>query len=139
VFFPQIKSHPKYRYRRKFPVRVQNRFKKVTLLIVALVTMSFALNYAYAHKAPTVEYTYKVHNKSRSTITALLASEDGRTYGAFDIGKGIAPGRTVTLVWDKSTDEGNCEWWIKAKFADGGISPAAKFDFCEEDLVLEFE
>ena len=120
-------------------MKFQDRFKKVTLLIFALVMMSFALNYAYAHKASTVEYTYKVHNKSRSTITALLASEDGKTYGAFDIGKGIAPGQTVTLVWDKSTDEGNCEQWIKAKFADGGVSPAAKFDFCEKDLVLEFE
>lgn len=120
-------------------MKFQNRFKKVTLLIFALVIMSFALNYAYAHKASTVEYTYKVHNKSQSTITALLASEDGKTYGAFDIGKGIPAGQTVTLVWDKSTDEGNCEQWIKAKFADGGVSPAAKFDFCEKDLVLEFE
>jgi hypothetical protein len=101
--------------------------------------MSFALNYGYARKASTVEYTYKVHNKSNSTITALLASEDGKTYGAFDIGKGIPPGETVTLVWDKSTDNGYCEWWIKAKFDDGGVSPAAKFDFCEKDLVLEFD
>jgi hypothetical protein len=120
-------------------VKFPGRFKKVTLLIFALAVMSFALNYAHAYKAPTVEYTYKVHNKSRSTITALLASEDGKTYGSFDIGKGIAPGQTVTLVWDKSTDNGNCEQWIKAKFADGGVSPAAKFDFCEADLVLEFE
>jgi hypothetical protein len=120
-------------------VKFQNRFKKITLLIFALVIMSFALSYAYAHKPSTVEYSYKVHNKSRSTITALLASEDGKTYGAFDIGKGIPPGQTVTLVWDKSTDNGNCEQWIKAKFADGGVSPAAKFDFCEADLVLEFE
>jgi hypothetical protein len=133
------RHNPKNQVQEKFPVKFQSRFKKVTLLIFALVIMSFALNYAYAHKASTVEYTYKVHNKSRSTITALLASEDGKTYGAFDIGKGIPPGQTVTLVWDKSTDEGNCEQWIKAKFADGGVSPAAKFDFCEADLVLEFE
>jgi hypothetical protein len=101
--------------------------------------VGIAFNYAQAHGASTLEYTYKVRNKSSSTITSLLASEDGKTYGAFDIGKGIPAGQTVTLVWDKSTDEGNCEQWIKAKFADGGVSPAAKFDFCEEDLVLEFE
>ncbi len=116
-----------------------NRFKKATLLVLALAVMSFAFSYAQAHKASAVEYTYKVHNKSSSTITALLASEDGKTYGEFNIGKGIPPGKIVTLVWDKSTDEGNCEQWIKAKFADGGVSPATKFDFCEEDLVLEFE
>jgi hypothetical protein len=120
-------------------VQFRNNFKKVTLLACALVVMSFAVNYAHAYKSSTVEYTYKVHNKSRSTITALMASEDGKTYGEFDIGKGIGPGQTVTLVWDKSTDNGNCEQWIKAKFADGGVSPAAKFDFCEADLVLEFE
>lgn len=114
-------------------------FKKVALLTIALACMSYAVNYAHAYKSNTREYTYKVHNKSKSTITALMASEDGKTYGHFDIGKGIPPGQIVTLVWDKSTDNGNCEQWIKAKFADGGISPAAKFDFCEEDLVLEFQ
>lgn len=118
---------------------LRNNFKKITLLAFALVLMSFAVSYAHAHKTATVEYTYKVHNKSKSTITALMASEDGKTYGEFDIGDGIKPGQTVTLVWDKSTDNGNCEQWIKAKFADGGVSPAAKFDFCEKDLVLEFE
>jgi len=120
-------------------VRFQTRFKKVTLLVIALVIMGSTLGHAHASKVSTFEYTYKVHNKSRVRIVALLASEDGKTYGEFDIGKGIPGGQTVTLVWDKSTDEGNCEQWIKAKFADGGVSPAAKFDFCEEDLVLEFE
>ena len=116
-----------------------SRLKRSTALVLALVMVGIAFNYAQAHGTSTLEYTYKVRNKSRSAITALLASEDGKTYGAFDIGKGIPAGQTVTLVWDKSTDEGNCEQWIKAKFADGGVSPAAKFDFCEEDLVLEFE
>jgi len=117
----------------------QNRFKRGTALVLALVMVGIAFNYAQANGASVREYTYKVRNKSGSTIKALMASEDGKSYGEFDIGKGIPAGQTVTLVWDKSTDEGNCEWWIKAKFADGGVSPAAKFDFCEEDLVLEFE
>jgi hypothetical protein len=125
----------------KLSVKFQNGFKKLTLLAFALVISSFAFNYAQAHayKATAVEYTYKVHNKSSSKITALYASEDGKEYGQFDIGSGIPAGATVTLVWDKSTDDGNCEQWIKAKFADGGMSPATKFDFCEKDLVLEFE
>ncbi|MGI9104864.1 MAG: hypothetical protein ACR2G4_01295 [Pyrinomonadaceae bacterium] len=59
-------------------------------------------------------------------------------FGAFDIGEGIEPGETATLVWDESTDDGNCEQWIKAVFDDGESSPAKKFDFCEENLVLEF-
>jgi hypothetical protein len=120
-------------------MRFQNSLKKISLLAVALIFVSFAVSYAHAYKTVKPEYTYKVHNKSKSAIKALLASEDGKEYGEFDIGKGIPAGATVTLVWDKSTDEGNCEQWIKAKFADGGESPAAKFDFCEKDLVLEFE
>lgn len=119
-------------------MRFQVNVRKATALALALILTSFAMNFAYARNRHTVEYTYKVHNKSKSTITKLLASEDGKTFGAFDIGEGIAPGATVTLVWDKSTDNGNCEWWIKAEFDDGGESPAKQFDFCEKDLVLEF-
>lgn len=118
---------------------LKNPVLKLSLLVIALAVITVGFNQAHASKATTVEYTYKVHNKSRSTITALLASEDGKNYGEFDIGRGIPAGKIVTLVWDKSTDEGNCEQWIKAKFADGGESPATQFDFCEENLVLEFE
>lgn len=120
-------------------MRFRNKFKTVPLLVSALVLVSVAFTSAYAYKTSTFEYSYKVHNKTKSTITALLASEDGKEYGEFDIGDGIRPGKIVTLVWDKSTDDGNCEQWIKAKFADGDVSPAAKHDFCEKDLVLEFE
>lgn len=125
----------------KLSVKSQNMFKRLTLLALALVVASVAFNFGPAHasSSPAVEYTYKVHNKSSSKIVALYASEDGKEYGQFDIGSGIPAGATVTLVWDKSTDDGNCEQWIKAKFADGGMSPASKFDFCEENLVLEFE
>ena len=48
------------------------------------------------------EYSFKVHNTTKDKITKLLASEDGEEYGAFDVGKaGIAPGKTMTLKWDK--------------------------------------
>ena len=84
------------------------------------------------------EYSFKVHNTTKDRITKLLASEDGEKYGPFDIGKGIAPGKTVTLNWDKSTNKSDCEWLIKAVFDDGSETPPKKFDFCEEDLELEF-
>lgn len=84
------------------------------------------------------EYTFKVHNTTRDKITKLLASEDGKEWGNFDIGKGIAPDETVTLKWDKKTNESGCKWWFKAVFADGSDSEAKEFDFCEEDLELEF-
>ncbi len=85
------------------------------------------------------EYSFKVHNTTSDKIKKLLASEDGEAYGSFDVGRaGIAPGETMTLKWDKSTNKSNCEWYIKAVFDDGSETKAKKFDFCEEDLVLDF-
>ena len=85
------------------------------------------------------EYSFKVHNTTRDKITKLLASEDGKDYGSFDVGRaGIAPGATMTLKWDKSTNKSSCNWFIKAVFEDGSETEAKKFDFCEEDLELEF-
>ncbi|MBV9957362.1 MAG: hypothetical protein JO360_03040 [Acidobacteria bacterium] len=121
-------------------MRSQFNFRKLTLLAcAALMLASFTLSSARAHKAPAVEYSFKVHNIGRNVILALMVSEDGKGYGKFDIGDGIEPGETVTLVWDKSTDNSKCAWFIKAVFDDGEQSPAKKFDFCEDDLVLEFK
>jgi hypothetical protein len=85
------------------------------------------------------EYSFTVHNPTNDKITKLLASQDGEHYGSFDVGRaGIEPGQTVSLNWDKSTNDSNCEWFIKAVFDDGSETPAKKFDFCEEDLELDF-
>jgi hypothetical protein len=114
-------------------MKFENRYRKVALFAVALILMSFAVS--YAHTRPS--YTFKVHNASKNTIKNLLVSEDGKSYGNFDIGDGIASGETATLVWDKSTDNASCAWYFKATFDDSTESPPVKFDFCEKDLVLE--
>ena len=85
------------------------------------------------------QYSFTVHNTTNDRITKLLASEYGQNYGTFDVGSaGISPGQTVTLNWDKSTDDSHCKWFVKAVFDDGAETPAKKFDFCEEDLELDF-
>jgi hypothetical protein len=84
------------------------------------------------------EYTFKIHNTTKDRIKKLLASEDGDKYSTFDVGKGVGPGEDVTLKWDKSTNKSDCEWLIKAVFADGSETPPKKFDFCEEDLEIDF-
>lgn len=85
------------------------------------------------------QYSFKVHNTTKEKITKLLASEDGKDYGNFDLGEdGIPPGKTVTLNWDKKTGDTGCEWFFKAVFEGDEESAAKKFDFCEEDLELEF-
>ena len=82
--------------------------------------------------------TFKVKNENVQRITKLLASEDGKKYLEFDIGKGIDVGETKTIAWDKSTNKMGCDWYIKAVYADKSVGEAVKFDFCEEDLLISF-
>jgi hypothetical protein len=89
-------------------------------------------------RAEEETYSFKVENTTKNTIKQLLASEDGKKYGNFDIGAGIKPGETVTLQWDKKTNASDCEWYFKAIFDDKEESEAKAFDFCEDDLTLEF-
>ena len=103
-----------------------------------MLLFACALLIAPIHHAVAAAFSFKVENTTKDTIKKLLASEDGKTYGFFDIGKGIKPGETVTLEWDKSTDNGKCKQWFKAVFEDGEESEAVQFDFCEDDLTLEF-
>ena len=108
--------------------------KKVALLACAAVVMTFALSVVHARNEG---YTFKVHNKTEDTIKKILASPDGSSWGHFDIGDGIAPGQTVKIAWDKSTDDQPCVQNFKIVFDDGSQTAPAKFDFCDSDLVLE--
>ena len=85
------------------------------------------------------EYSFTVTNNTDTKITKILVSEDGEEYGFFKIGSGIAPGKTVKLVWDSSTDGESCEQYFKAVFANGEESEPQQFDFCEDEVAIEFE
>ena len=102
--------------------------------------MALALGFASftAGYAQDSEFSFKVHNKTDSVIKKLLVSQDGKKYGFFDIGSGIGAGKKATLVWSKATDTENCVNWVKAVYADKSESTPVKFDFCEDDLELEF-
>jgi len=115
-------------------MKIHSRLARVTLLLTAVISLSLSPRLAVGAE----EYSFKVKNTTKDTIKKLLASEDGKKFGFFDIGKGIKPGEEVTLVWDKSTNNGNCEQYFKAVYADGEESEAVKFDFCEDKLELEF-
>ncbi len=116
-------------------MKFQNPLKKVIALSFALILMSFNASFA----ASSNEYSFKVTNKTDTKIKKLLASEDGEKYGFFDIGGGLAAGKSTTLVWDKSTDASGCEWYFKAVYVDDSESEPVTFDFCEENLELVFE
>jgi hypothetical protein len=104
---------------------------KVLLLALTFTTLSLASAFAE-------EYKFKVTNHTKTLIKKILVSEDGEKYGFFDIGSGIKPGQTVTLVWAKSTNNEDCKQHVKAVYADGSESEPAMFDFCDSDVDLEF-
>jgi hypothetical protein len=116
-------------------MKFQNYFKKVFVLSFAFVLLAFNATYAFTPN----DYSFKVTNNTDSKIVRLLASEDGKKYGFFDIGGGIGVGKSMSLVWDKSTDDSGCEWYFKAVFADKSESEAVPFDFCEDELELVFD
>lgn len=84
-------------------------------------------------------YSFTLTNNTDSRITKVEVSEDGESWGFFDIGGGLTAGSSSEMVWDPSTDDSNCEWQVRATFADESISDPAAFDFCEEDLEIEFD
>jgi hypothetical protein len=91
-----------------------------------------------AADADEAQYTFKVKNENVQRITKLQASEDGKTYLDFDLGKGIEVGETKTIAWDKSTNKMGCDWYIKAVYADKSVGEPVKFDFCDPDLLISF-
>ncbi len=110
------------------------RVKKTFMLAAALLVLSFTPGFAKSAD----DYKFKVYNNTKVRIKEVLVSENGKKWGFFDIGKGIAAGATVELVWSASTDSASCGWYFKAVWADGDESDPAEFDFCEKGLVIEF-
>jgi len=104
---------------------------KKKLLVIGLI-VSLVVPVLYATDA-VAEYKFTVKNSSKSKIVGLFAREAGKKeWGAFDVGSGIASGKTETMHWDASTNSSGCVWEIMAKYADGSSSAPAKFDFCKE-------
>jgi hypothetical protein len=101
------------------------------------LVLAFAL--AMLSTSAMAEYTFAVSNNSDQRIVAIEASENGSSWGNFDIGRGIPSGETISLVWDSSTDDGNCEWAFRATFAEGYVSEPSVIDFCDGDLEIEFD
>ncbi len=115
-------------------MRAHNRFGKTFGLAALLLMMSFTPGFAKSLE----DYKFKVFNNTKLRIKEVLVSENGKKWGFFDIGKGIAAGATIELVWAESTNSDSCEWYFKAVWADGDESEPSKFDFCEKGLVIEF-
>lgn len=105
----------------------------------ALLIGAFSMSIPAAVQAASNWY-FHVENNSNSRIVTLQVSENKKKWGDFDIGRGIAAGKAVKIVWDSSTDDDDCKQWIRASFADGSTSEPARFDFCKDlDEPIVFE
>lgn len=111
------------------------KFQKLAGLLMVTGLLSVATMSAQAGDSG---YSFVAHNTTKVAIKQMLVSQDGKTWGGFDIGSGIAAGESVTLVWAESTNNEACKQFVKAVFADGEEGEPVKFDFCEKGLELEF-
>lgn len=102
------------------------------------IVFGFAANGMISAGINAAEFSFTATNSTKTAITEIWVSEDKTDWGYFDIGRGIAPGSTVDLVWDQSTNSENCSQWVMAVYADGSESEAAGFNFCENGLDLSF-
>jgi len=116
-------------------MKLPTHLKKALLIGCALLVTTIV---PPAARAEGGDYSFKVKNTTDELITKILVSEDGEKYGYFDIGDGLSPGETMTLVWDKSTNGQSCHQWFKAVWESGKEGKPVKFDFCEKGLQLEF-
>jgi hypothetical protein len=106
---------------------------KTRISLLAATVFALCTSAVYAK-----EYSFKLENNTDTRIVKIEASEDGKHCGEFDIGKGLPAHGKMELVWDDSTNSSGCEWKVRATYDDGSKAPPAEFDFCEDDIVLEF-
>jgi hypothetical protein len=120
----------------------QNTYSEASMSIRNVIQASlfcavFALPALQAVAAD--QWHFKVKNGTQTRITKLQVSENKKEWGDFDVGRGIAPGKTETMEWDSSTDSEGCDQWIRAAFSDGSFSEPSKQNFCEDlDTPIEF-
>lgn len=111
--------------------------KRGLLVSASLFVFSLVANFA---AASAEQWYFFIKNSTSSTIKSILVSENGNSWGYFDIGVGIAPGENTKLVWSSSTNNESCSQLIKATFADGTESTPARFNFCKDlDTPIEFQ
>ena len=108
-------------------MKLQNPLTKAALLAGAFAVLAFFSPLAWGDDDG--DYSFKVHNNTKETITKLVSFRRWEKYGFFDIGDGIEPGDTETITWDKSTNGQSCHQWFKAVWESGKEGKPVKFDF----------
>lgn len=89
-------------------MKFTNKFLGMSLLSLAIILIGSS-----AAKAQDSEFSLKVINRTEVTFKKLLVSVDGKRWGFFDVGAGIASGKSADLVWSKTTDTEPCKQCVK--------------------------
>lgn len=85
------------------------------------------------------DYEFDVTNSTSQKITAMQAAPQGTNrWIDLNVGAGIKPGVTVTMVWGQHTLATDCNWQLKARYANGKESKLLPFNFCK-DKEAEFK
>ncbi|WP_019499066.1 hypothetical protein [Pseudanabaena sp. PCC 6802] len=95
---------------------------------IALLALSTV---ALPNAASAEQWYFYVRNNSSAAIKQLLVSENGSSWGYFDIGSGVGVGAQAKMIWDSSTNNQGCSQLIKAVFSDGSESQPSRIDFCK--------
>jgi len=99
----------------------------------------FAVLALFAVSAAAEDYSFTVSNNSDTDIVKIEVSEDDKRWLPFDIGRGIKAENSAVLVWDSSTNNSDCHWRFRATFRGGFVAHSDWVDFCEDDVVIEFD
>ncbi|MDB9515074.1 hypothetical protein PN499_28120 [Kamptonema animale CS-326] len=111
------------------------KFLKVA---VAIAGATLSLVSILANPTKAEEFRFTIQNNSDVAVSQVLVSEDGETWGYFNLDSNIAPDTEGEMVWGEHTNHEACSQWIKIGYVDGTITEPAKFDFCENPtLVVE--
>lgn len=102
-------------------------------------TILFAVLALFAASAAAESYQFTVTNNSDTDIVRIEVSEDDERWERFDIGSGIDSEDSAVLEWDASTNSRGCEWRFRATFRGGFVAYSDWVDFCEDDVVIEFD
>lgn len=112
---------------------------QLKMLMAAATSFTVGLTTVQAFPAMAESYQFTVTNNTQTTLTRLSAvAVDGSMEGDFDLGNGIPPGVTRTIIWAEYTNDSPCDWSLKGGYSDGSETDPATFNFCEEtDLVFD--
>jgi hypothetical protein len=114
-----------------------NMRKRLLRQLLAVTVFTIITSFALGQNTGNADRRIEVHNTSEKKINKILASTDGETYTEFEIPRGIKPGQTVDVNWNRGQGR-QCEWYLKVQYADRSESAPTHVDVCERDITLEF-